>query len=280
MAGIARNASAVSGGRFESGAESRGDVDAQSATGGDESGGWGGGAFDVAGVAPKVLGGGGAYFVDVRSVGDALLSVDASAGTAGARVGTTGTVSGVCLHEKTVAEVHSHRKLCELNVILLFRTNFFILFLTQLTLIPNSEVGVVHFKVGEVLQCRIVLNPQHFQSLHLKITPMPDNKEVWSGEELQILEKFFDTRAASPPYKPISMFTFCSMLNVPGNVLKNFVQIMKLELVPGLVQQQGMKWSVQWMLRIPPSAPPVIPTGMSGILVYRSKILFFVSLLN
>lgn len=94
---------------------------------------------------------------------------------------------------------------------------------------------------------------------------------------LQILEKFFDTRSAVPPFKPNSMFGFCSMLSVPVNVLKDIIQIMKLELMPGLAEQQGMKWSVQWMLRIPPSAIPIVPIGMAGVLVYRTKILFFVS---
>lgn len=136
---------------------------------------------------------------------------------------------------------------------------------------------MIHFKVNDTLQCRIALNPQHLQSLHLKITPLPEHKDVWTQEDLQVLEKFFDTRAAAPPYKPTSMFTFCSMLNVSINVLKDFIQIMKLELMPGLAQSQNMKWSVQWMLRVPPSATPIVPTGMSGVLVIRSKILFFVS---
>ncbi|XP_018576450.1 mediator of RNA polymerase II transcription subunit 14 [Anoplophora glabripennis] len=147
-----------------------------------------------------------------------------------------------------------------------------------LTAIPNTEPGVIHFKVAETLQCRIGLNTQHLQSLHLKITPLPEHKDVWSQEELQILEKFFDTRAAAPPYKPTSMFTFCNMLNVPVNVLKDFIQIMKLELMPGLVQSQGMKWSVQWMLRVPPSAPPIVPTGMTGVLAFKAKVLFFLQI--
>lgn len=67
------------------------------------------------------------------------------------------------------------------------------------------------------------------------------------------------------------------MLNVPYNVLKDFVQIMRLELISGLAQQQGLKWSVQWALRIPPSATPIVPTGMAAVIVCRSKILFFVS---
>lgn len=67
------------------------------------------------------------------------------------------------------------------------------------------------------------------------------------------------------------------MLNVRFKVLKDFVQIMKLELVPGLVQQQQLKWSVQLCLRIPPSAGPIVPPGTEGVHVCRSKILFFVS---
>lgn len=60
-------------------------------------------------------------------------------------------------------------------------------------------------------------------------------------------------------------------------VLKDFVQIMKLELVSGLVQQQQLKWAVQLCLRIPPSAGPIVPPGTEGVHVCRSKILFFVS---
>jgi len=67
------------------------------------------------------------------------------------------------------------------------------------------------------------------------------------------------------------------MLNVRLKVLKDFVQIMKLELVPGLAQQQQLKWSVQLCLRIPPSAGPIVPPGTEGVHVCRSKILFFVS---
>ncbi|XP_046477470.1 mediator of RNA polymerase II transcription subunit 14 isoform X1 [Neodiprion pinetum] len=145
------------------------------------------------------------------------------------------------------------------------------------TAINSTEPGVVHFKV-ETLQCRVGLNPQHLQSLHIKVQPLPDQKDQWTLEELQIIEKFFDTRAAAPPYKPNTLCGFGKMLNVPLNVLKDFVQITKLELVPGLVQQQQLKWSVQWCLRIPPSAERIVPTGMAGVLVCRNKILFFLQI--
>ncbi|KAL1123440.1 hypothetical protein AAG570_002520 [Ranatra chinensis] len=143
--------------------------------------------------------------------------------------------------------------------------------------VPTPEPGVVHFKV-ETLQCRVVLNPQHFQSLHIKVTALPESKDQWTLEELQIIEKFFETKAAAPPYKPNALSGFGRMLNVPHNVLKDFVQIMRLELMPGLIQQQQLKWSVQWCLRIP-AATLIAPTGQAAVLVCRQKILFFVSLL-
>nr|XP_033322342.1 mediator of RNA polymerase II transcription subunit 14-like [Megalopta genalis] len=146
-----------------------------------------------------------------------------------------------------------------------------------LTAINSTEPGVVQFKV-ESLQCRVGLNPQHLQSLHIKVQPLPEHKDQWTLEELQIIEKFFDTRAAAPPYKPNTLSGFGRMLNVPFNVLKDFVQIMKLELVPGLVQQQQLKWNVQWCLRIPPSGTPIVPTGMAAVLVCRNKILFFLQI--
>lgn len=99
-----------------------------------------------------------------------------------------------------------------------------------LTGIPSTEPLVVLFKV-ETLHCRVALNSSHLQSLHLKITPMPEHKEQWSVEDLQIIERLFDVRAAAPPYRPNSLYGFGRMLNVPINVLKDIVQIIKLELV-------------------------------------------------
>uniref|UniRef100_A0A1B6LA62 Mediator of RNA polymerase II transcription subunit 14 n=1 Tax=Graphocephala atropunctata TaxID=36148 RepID=A0A1B6LA62_9HEMI len=147
----------------------------------------------------------------------------------------------------------------------------------QLSQVTTTEPGVVHFKV-ETLQCRVGLNTQHLQSLHIKITTAPEHKDSWSMEEIQVLEKFFDMRVSAPPFKPNALCCFGRMLSVQFNLLKDFVQIMKLELVPGLVQQQGLKWTVQWCLRIPPSAPPIVPAGQAAVLLCRSKILLFLQI--
>lgn len=51
--------------------------------------------------------------------------------------------------------------------------------------LSTNEPGVVHFRV-DTLQCRVGLNTQHMQSLHIKITPIPEQKEQWSPEEIQV----------------------------------------------------------------------------------------------
>lgn len=46
---------------------------------------------------------------------------------------------------------------------------------------------------AETLQCRVSLNPASMQSLHLKLSP-PGPPEQWSPDELQLLERYFDTK--------------------------------------------------------------------------------------
>lgn len=65
------------------------------------------------------------------------------------------------------------------------------------------------------------------------------------------------------------------MFGLPPAVLKDFIQIMRLEMIPEL--SQGFRWTVQFLLRVPPSATPIVPIGSPGVL-YRNKALFFVSI--
>ena len=61
----------------------------------------------------------------------------------------------------------------------------------QLSIVNSNEPGVIMFKT-EVLKCRVALNPKNYQTLQLKVTP--ENTGPWSQEELQVLERFFETR--------------------------------------------------------------------------------------
>lgn len=70
----------------------------------------------------------------------------------------------------------------------------------------------------DMLKCRVALNPKNYQTLQLKVTP--ENTGPWSQEELQVLEKFFETRVSDPiwtknififPYEILyfNIFGFC-----------------------------------------------------------------------
>ncbi|KAG8232291.1 hypothetical protein J437_LFUL011232 [Ladona fulva] len=73
--------------------------------------------------------------------------------------------------------------------------------------LQSNEPGVVHFK-SETLQCRVGLNPQHLQSLHIKIQATPEHKDTWSMEEIQVSLVLHITRigvAYSPGVEPTSL---------------------------------------------------------------------------
>ncbi|XP_073523378.1 mediator of RNA polymerase II transcription subunit 14 isoform X3 [Phyllobates terribilis] len=141
-----------------------------------------------------------------------------------------------------------------------------------LQLINSNEPGVIMFKT-EVLKCRVALNPTTNQTLQLKVTP--ENAGQWKPEELQVLEKFFETRVAGPPFKANTLIAFTKLLGAPTHILRDCVHIMKLELFPDQATQ--LKWNVQFCLTIPPSAPPIAPPGTPAV-VLKSKMLFFLQL--
>uniref|UniRef100_A0A3B4AFM0 Mediator of RNA polymerase II transcription subunit 14 n=1 Tax=Periophthalmus magnuspinnatus TaxID=409849 RepID=A0A3B4AFM0_9GOBI len=142
----------------------------------------------------------------------------------------------------------------------------------NLTIVNSNEPGVIMFKT-DVLKCRVALNPKNYQTLQLKVTP--ENAGPWSQEELQVLEKFFETRVAGPPFKYNTLNAFTKLLGAPTHILRDCVRIMKLELFPDQAGQ--LKWNVQFCLTIPPSAPPIAPPGTIAV-VLKSKMLFFLQL--
>uniref|UniRef100_A0A3B5PRI5 Mediator of RNA polymerase II transcription subunit 14 n=1 Tax=Xiphophorus maculatus TaxID=8083 RepID=A0A3B5PRI5_XIPMA len=142
----------------------------------------------------------------------------------------------------------------------------------ELSIVNSNEPGVIMFKT-DVLKCRVALNPKNYQTLQLKVTP--ENAGPWSQEELQVLERFFETRVAGPPFKFNTLSAFTKLLGAPTNVLRDCVRIMKLELFPDQAGQ--LKWNVQFCLTIPPSAPPIAPPGTIAV-VLKAKMLFFLQL--
>ncbi|KAG7257277.1 hypothetical protein CRUP_023344, partial [Coryphaenoides rupestris] len=104
----------------------------------------------------------------------------------------------------------------------------------NLSIVNSNEPGVIMFKT-EVLKCRVALNPKNYQTLQLKVTP--ENTGPWSQEELQVLERFFETRVAGPPFKYNTLNAFTKLLGAPTNILRDCVRIMKLELRVPLPQE-------------------------------------------
>ncbi|XP_049637644.1 mediator of RNA polymerase II transcription subunit 14-like [Suncus etruscus] len=141
-----------------------------------------------------------------------------------------------------------------------------------LQLINSNEPGVIMFKT-DALKCRVALSPKTNQTLQLKVTP--ENAGQWKTDELQVLENFFETRVAGPPFKANTLIAFTKLLRAPTHILRDCVHIMKLELFPDQTTQ--LKWNVQFCLTIPPSTPSIAPPGTTAV-VLKSKMLFFLQL--
>ncbi|XP_053242883.1 mediator of RNA polymerase II transcription subunit 14 isoform X3 [Podarcis raffonei] len=97
-----------------------------------------------------------------------------------------------------------------------------------LQLMNSNEPGVIMFKT-DALKCRVALNPKTNQTLQLKVAP--ETAGQWKQEELQVLEKFFETRVAGPPFKSNTLIAFTKLLGAPPHILRDCVHIMKLELL-------------------------------------------------
>lgn len=144
------------------------------------------------------------------------------------------------------------------------------------------EPGVVLFR-AEGLQCQVFSNPDHLQSLHIRITPaIPNPQDMkpqyqWNMEDLQMLEQFFEMKVAAPPYRQAAMQSFIRMFSVPPAVLKDLIQIIRLELKPEQCKSMGLQWNVQISMRASFTSLPIFPLGAPGIVNTKNKLLIFVS---
>ncbi|KAM8753163.1 LOW QUALITY PROTEIN: mediator of RNA polymerase II transcription subunit 14-like [Rhynchonycteris naso] len=117
----------------------------------------------------------------------------------------------------------------------------------------SNEPGVIMFKT-DALKCRVALSPKTNQTLQLKVTP--ENAGQWKPDELQVLEKFVETRVAGPPFKASTLIAFTKPLGAPTHILQACVHILELELFPDQATQ--LKWNVLFC-PISGTAPPGTP---------------------
>jgi len=122
------------------------------------------------------------------------------------------------------------------------------------------------------MQFRVGLDPSNFQSLHLKITPLPEILQFqWSPEEIQLLETFFASKVVRPPFRPNGLAAFARMISLPPRIIRELIQIIRLQLIPSIVEQQGWNWIPQLCLTVPPPALPIIAPGKKVTIKIENK---------
>ena len=100
----------------------------------------------------------------------------------------------------------------------------------------------------------------------------------YAPEMLNILEKFFDTRVAVPPYRPNALTAFLRVIQCPANVFKDLFQIIHLEMDPAQAAKNNYKWTPRLCMAVPPSAPNIIPLCQPGLVRLKDKMLIFLQL--
>ena len=98
-----------------------------------------------------------------------------------------------------------------------------------LTALPSSDPGMIVCRV-EGLTCRVVsyASNQH-QSLHLKLEPEQAFAHHWNPDMIQILERFFDSKVAIPPFRLNAVHAFFKILQCPIEALKDIINILRYE---------------------------------------------------
>ncbi|XP_071949525.1 mediator of RNA polymerase II transcription subunit 14-like [Antedon mediterranea] len=144
--------------------------------------------------------------------------------------------------------------------------------LELLQVLPSTEPGVIQFK-SDTLLFRVLFNPAVNLTLQLHAKPVQDNSDHWTTEEMHVLSRFFEVKVSCPPYKVTTLNAFMRLISAPTRILHDFIQLMRLELVP----DRTLKWSLQLCLTIPPNNIAVAGFGSLAVVVSK-KILIFIQL--
>ncbi|ESN95203.1 hypothetical protein HELRODRAFT_193588 [Helobdella robusta] len=138
---------------------------------------------------------------------------------------------------------------------------------SQLIQIPTTEAGVLMFK-SDLSGLQLKFNASLVSS-PLKIFPLQDTP--WDMDDLFSLEKFFEVKVLSHPYKPSNLEAFCSLLKMHFHILKDFINIFRME----LNADKNMRWFVQLLLTFPSGFD--YNMGANAIVISR-KIVFILLL--
>ncbi|KAJ7377757.1 Mediator of RNA polymerase II transcription subunit 14 [Desmophyllum pertusum] len=133
-----------------------------------------------------------------------------------------------------------------------------------LTLVRN-ELSCLVFKATQPttnLQYVVGVDPS-YTALRLSAKSPHGQEQSWK-DELNTLERFFETRVVCAPYKASAITAFARLLGAPASILRDCIKIMKLELNHDPTK---LKWRVEWCLSIPPNGPEIAPPGTPAVVL-------------
>lgn len=100
--------------------------------------------------------------------------------------------------------------------------------LSARALTPVSETTQICY-ASDNMQYRFTMDPSR-GLVQMKATPI--SNDDWRVDDIDVLERYFEARIGCYPYKADPFLSFCRLLfNFPKNVLKDFIEIFRLELV-------------------------------------------------
>ena len=146
-----------------------------------------------------------------------------------------------------------------------------------LTLIHPTEMGVIQFKdKNELFHFKIQMHPETMQNLQIKITSLDRSQNI-TQDEIETLERFFELKVISEPFKPDAFMTFTRIISAQLKFMKDFIQLMRLELYP----DRSFKWALNWCLTISPGTlMRNLPFGMSAFVISNHSMVFFLQFMQ
>lgn len=102
---------------------------------------------------------------------------------------------------------------------------------TARALSPISDTTVICY-ASEHMQYRFSMDPSRGL---VQMKAIPNMIDDWRAEDIEVLERYFEARIGSYPFKADPFLGFCRILfNFPKNVLRDFIEIFRMELVSWL----------------------------------------------
>lgn len=147
---------------------------------------------------------------------------------------------------------------------------------TARALSPRNDTSVISY-ASELMQFRFSIDKTR-GIVQMKVTPIM--KDDWRPEEIEVLERYFEQRVGSYPFKSDPFSGFCRLLfnpvYIPKNALRDFISLFKLELY-----SEHMDPTIQWNLALCSlitSGVPFITPGFSSICFLKDVTLFVIQL--